>query len=476
MTKPTDTERALRDLMRSRVRALAPPVEVYETVRRRHRQSRRRAVLAAGLTVVAIGVGIPVGLQTWSAAPPVQPPATTTATATASTPMSEAPVPGVSNGVRGSLAGDSQLLTEAVGLAESDFTDPRLGAAGEADPAMVVRPLYAEQRDGAVVVLVVGEKRSRLGPWVAVGWYGRAPGASALQRLDLRGGVSTPNELDVRRGEQYAQPIWVARHLAIGGRDYGVVIAPPGSRAELLTHIVLTADCSLSGQSRPVPLVDGTAFVPISFGETTRIRVVDGSGAQRINLELMHRLDPRAALPTKGEIDTAIQGARGQVDDRSLIENAFRAGLLWYANRRLSHSIVWAGVMPGTQRHIALLGERLEGGVTYLKAVTGLTGPLGAAVGSDIAGCLPTVEADRRVVAWRVGGRDDFPLLIIAPAGAVRADVVFAGGATVPVQLAEGAAFLPRAGKVSTIRAYDAAGNLLDQRGLGGGLVQPPRF
>jgi hypothetical protein len=463
MSEPTDTdagladtERELRELMRARVGALTPPVAVYAAVRSRRRRATRRALVAAAMAVSAVLASIPVGYRLLAA------------------PTTRSRPPATDSGdpaVRGSLAGDSRLLAEALLVARQDLSSRPDGLRPALDPA-TIRPIYAEQSDGTVIVLVVGEQPGQ--DWIELGVLGRGPGASTLQVLGWDGGLGQAGDDGyIRLGEQYAEPSWIVRGVTIAGRSFGVVIVPPEARAALVRNLTLTASCLIQGQDEPIRLTDGTALFPVPAGETTRVRVVDGAGQQRIDLELAHHRPTSVTPPSDTQLNAAIDGARGQVADRDAVVQAFKAGLLYYGNQPQSYAVLWAGRLPGSQRPAALLAERLAGGVSYVSEVNTLSP---GQYGSDLGGCLPDPDPARRVLAWRIGGHDDAPLVVVAPPQAVRATVGFTDGASAPLPLAEGIGILPRAGRVGVVQAYDAAGNLLDQRPPGGGLIKPSPF
>lgn len=453
MSEP-DVERELRELLRSRAATVAPPVETYHGVRLRHRRSRRRAVAGSAVAAAVAVTGTAAGVAVLRPAPgsAQRPAASTTGGAGPSTAAVPPRVIGVT---RGSLARDRRLLTDAVRLALAT----KLIGQDAVDPASVRVP-FAEERDGAAVVLVVG--RGLHEDYAAV-WLGRPAGQTALTAdyATFSSGLNAPGN-----GLGYLEPMQVLTSVTVGDRHFGVLLAPPGSRATINRGRILAADCRLGGDGSavPLPLDDGTALFDVAPGTNPSVVVTDRGGQQL----LAQRVDPVPGTGGSGGATDSDEAAgqvtrtvRGNADPTelsdvaSLIDTAPVAG----AGRPARHLGVWAGPLPGGHGIAILFGAQYASGATALQGFYSASN--GQGYTGWTTGCLPAGQLDHHVIATQLDelGR---PVIVVAPAAAVRAEAVRSDRTVVPVPLVEGGAVLvDPGGQVVRVRAYDGGGHVI---------------
>ncbi len=124
---------------------------------------------------------------------------------------------------------------------------------------------------------------------------------------------------------------------------------------------------------------------------------------------------------------------------------------------------VWAGDLPTGNGYAALFGSRFASGATVLLGQA--SEPGGNGFSGWLTGCVPAGGLDHTVLSARLRYRNTNiigdPIVIVAPATAVRAEVTFHSGATVSVPLTQGGGFLKHDGQARQVRALDAAGHVV---------------
>jgi hypothetical protein len=445
MNRTPDVERELRLLMQDRVRQLAPPTEVFDRVRRRHRRSRQRAVLASTLAVVAVVAAVSVVLRLPLDRTGHQVPAT-----------------------RGSLAGDTALIDAARTLAiRQVFT-----GTAKMDDDLVTVP-FAEQRDGYAVLLVVGQRR-RDNAYAST-FVGRAPGTSALSLLDRSAGRSYP-ATDIRYARQYVAPqslivtVYFRTPTGALGRPFGVVMAPPGDHVTISRDGTVGADCQrVDAQTERLPLRDGTALFSYNPDDRPYVRILDRSTGQLAALPL--RSDSRPGGPSADETAAALRSSFGTSLTDWQLRNAASALHGGYfvdpgVNEPPAGYVgLWAGAVPGrvvvkgAGPGVAyLVGARYRSGATILLGLTSASHSNG--VEHWVSGCVPA-GTNHLVLASRLRNWPGEPLVMVGPRAAVRAEVRFADSTVAGVPLTGGGGLLARRGEATEIRAYDRDGHLI---------------
>ncbi len=459
MNQTPDVERELRLLMRDRVRQLTPPVEVFDRVRRRHRRSRQRAVLASALAVVAVVAAVPVVLRLPLGRTGHQVPAT-----------------------RGSLAGDTALIDAARTLAiRQVFT-----GMAEMDEDLVTVP-FAEQQDGYAVLLVVGQRR-RDNAYASV-FIGRAPGSSGLILMNRSAGPSYP-ATDIRYARQYVAPqsliltVYFRSPTGALGRPFGVVIAPPGDHVTISRGGTVGAGCQRAdARTEQLPLRDGTALFSYNPDDRPYVRILDRRNRQLAALPL--RTARRPDGPSAHEIAAALRsGFRSRLTDWQLTNAALTLRGGYLVNPGVNEPPagylgLWAGAVPGRVAiegagpGVAyLVGARYRSGAIVLLGLT--SGPNHNSVDLWAGGCVPAGKLDHLVLASRLRNWPTQPLVVVGPPAAVRAEAVFADSTVAEVPLTGGGGLLARPGEVTEVRAYDRDGQLIGTGRPDHGLVPVP--
>jgi hypothetical protein len=467
-----DTERALRALMQTRVWELAPPVDVYPAVVRRHRRGRRRAVLGASLVATAVLAGTSVGVTAYRVGTPGP-----TAAAAAN------------DGPRGSLAGDGRLLAQARALAQAQPEDA-VGRLDRIAPGSA-RVLFADQVDGFTLVLVVGRTA---GQGVRPFWFGRTPGAGSLTELppggtdqdatSLYGGVqlaptgSTAAAGDVELGQRYVDPVAVLNRVMIGDRSFGVAVYPPGSRAMIVRQAGLHADCLLARAGKvPLPLqADGTSMFGIDRNDMPVVSVWQPPGRVTAKMLTLPPSTPTTTLD-RAQVTAQVRGTiRGTASDPAISEVMHPEPTLRTVSggryvRPVRYVGLWAGPLPWHPGIAVLYGEQYASGATLLFGFYSVGVGSSHPYGRWAEGCVPAGRLDSVLVTQQVV-QPDGPLIVVGPARAARAEAVLSGGAVVPVPLTEGGGFLvDPGGLVVQVRAYDDQDRLLGVSLPGRGLV-----
>lgn len=453
MTK--STEQVLRQVFAAQAAQVSSTTDFYAGIGARNRRRRRRQVIGAAIAVAVVATGVPLTLAAVRGAG--GPSAPTAAGPTAA-----------KQPIRGSLAGDRALIDEAVRLLLRDSAIDRSS----------VQVSYAEQSGGYRIVVLAGIRPSS--GEVASMVAGGAPGAP-LETVG--GGSGTPQAADARLGQQYLAPQHVLTRFTIGDRSFGLALFPAGYRATIRRGPSIAADCRLdAGQATALPL---PAFFPVDGTDAPNVAVYAPQGTKPA---LSQPLEPSGngsalpELPPAGEIAAQIQASiRGKKDVATELsgypETFVRStGVGTLPDRYLG---VWAGDLPTGRGYAAVWGGHYPSGATVLQGVA--TDQAGNGFSGWLTGCMPAGGLDDTVIAARLRtAQTDIPgspLVIIAPATAVTAEVSFGSGAPITVPLTQGGGFLQHGGTAGQVRALDAAGHVVGtgvvDRGLGGLPLSP---
>jgi hypothetical protein len=457
LTSQPAEDRVLADALAAYVLDVYADPNLYEKVRRWHRRRRQLRVTGsvALASVVAAAVTIAVATGSLPQAAPRPAPA-------ASTPT---PVYTHPNGVRGSLGGDQQLIDSAgrAVLAES------MGRKGSDPRPDSLRAFYAERTGKVTVVMFTGTSKqdsnltfhglaTRTGTGRWEGTWSSGPRRSA--------GV------DVGRAQQWDGEPFLMLDTLVGSRTYLAIVVPPGVTAGLARGLDVAADGTPKKIFWPVELHAGTALLDVSTGPSVsgqlsqRGRVIshwtrsgqqDGGGAY---------LADDSVYPTAAQQHAAAAAARGTVDPKALTEAVASLGMdaQRFAGAHMRFRVVWGGRIDGES--CVLVAMQFDSGA-LLPELTCLEA--GGGTGSVLPGTVSAGAMDRTVLAWSVTSQ----VQVMAPPGAVRAEIVYANHSTLPVPLDNGYGMGPqkRDGAVATtVRVYAAGGRLLDQRAVDEGV------
>ena len=438
MSKPT--EQVLREIFAERAGPIEPATDFYAGTAPHNRRRRRTQVIAAAVAAAVVATGVPLALSQargGSAAP--------TATAPATHPT------------RGSLAGDKALLAEAVRLLVAEPAPPE--AAGAVVPS-TVQVSYAEQTAGYRVVLLYGTTRD--GTVVSL----IAGGAAGAALTGVGGGSGRPENIDARLGQQHYYPQHLLTRFTIGNRSFGVALFPDGYRATIKHGGSIAADCTLAtGRASTLPV---PSFFAIDGSDAPYVAVSTPQGAKATALALEPAGNasalqtPQTESEIAAQVRSSIRGKKSVATELAGYADTFIHGV---GTAELpDHFIgVWAGDLPTGRGYAALSGGVYPSGAVVLQGVA--SDQSGNGFSGWLTGCFPKGGLDHRVVAARLRTAQtdipDSPIVIIAPAGAVTAEVSFGSGAPVPVPLIGGGGFLRHGGTAGQVRALDAAGHVV---------------
>lgn len=456
-----DTERSLRLVLADRAAAVrVPPGMAESVVRRRRVHQRGLVVTTAAVAATAVALGVPVAVQAGRHP-------TTRAAGT----------PGSGTSTRGSLAGDTALLAEAVAKAQAGWTkddrenpqDPRQPISGVPDFASAA---FAEQVDGYVAVLVVGGKRDS--SVVFSRWETRGPGQPLVDRADIAILGPTADGTDAREGIRHAPPAQFAETIQIAGRDFGAVLFPPGTTATVSRHTLLAADCTVPGQADRVPLVDGAGLFAVAADDSPILELTDPDG-QSLLRRAVRDVGSTGSIDTDPRWGPAVAAMPGTISalGRAEVRSAVEHTRLPVGEQSTQVIGLWGGA-PTAGYLAAMVGSRYPSGAVSVIGLAGSETDASHFGGDMIDGCVPAGGLDRRILTMPVptGGGD--ALFVVVPRAATRAEAVRADGAVVQVALIASGGFVPDAGSITRVRAYDAAGGTIDDRAPGSGLVTLP--
>jgi hypothetical protein len=494
-----ETTQLLRQVLAERAARLTEPVGVYETIGHRRRSARLVGIVAVAATVAALAGALPVGLAAVRRSA-VEAGPSTAATAGSCTAQ---PAPGrpvalpAPRGVRGSLAGDQELVRTALASGWQEI----LAATGRLVPSPRTAPdprtarLVLVERAGAGVIgLVTATDASRRVGYVQ--WIGR-PGATA-PLVGLTGQYNKgidPYLPGAIRPAYFAADLGLAENVTGCRQQLLVVVAPAGTtaaRSETMWSRVRTdGGVEYSTPQIPVPLQDGIAVVPVA---DHGVLVTISRGDQALWSWPLPGRQPVALTPTGSELDSAIQAAPASADPR-LARQALENRARWLSNgtseRLTDPRVLWGGTSP-QGRALALISLRFPSGARYIAGLSRT--PDGTNVALDYDGLLPAGIEDRTALAWSLAelggppagrsgslaglgglpaGRSgslaglggppagpDRPLVVAAP-GAASAEAVRADGALQPITLHDGGAILPHNTGIRLIRVFDATHRLI---------------
>lgn len=438
----TPTEQVLREVFAERAAPIESATDFYAGTGAHNRRRRRTQMVAAAVAVAVVATGVPLALaqaRGRSAAPT----ATTPATAT--------------HPARGSLAGDKALLDEAVRLLVGEPAPP--GAAGAVVPS-TVQVSYAEQTDGYRVVLLYGTTRD--GTVVSL----IAGGAAGAALTGVGGGSGKPQDIDARLGQQEYYPQHLLTRFTIGDRSFGVALFPDGYRATIKHGASVAADCTLA--TGPATALPVPSFFTIDGRDAPYVAVSTPQGKQA-TAQALEPTGNASALPTPqsaseiaAQVRASIRGKKSVADELSGYTDTFIYGVGTGAlpDRFIG---VWAGDLPTGRGYAALYGGVYASGAMALQGEA--SDQSGNGFSGWLTGCFPKGGLDHTVVAARLRTAQtdipDSPIVIIAPAGAVTAEVSFGSGAPVTVPLTDGGGFLRHGGTAGRVRAFDAAGHVV---------------
>jgi hypothetical protein len=442
----TSTEQLLREVFAEQAAPVRSTTDIYLAARERNRLRRRNQVIAAAVAAAVVATGVPVTLAAvrgGSAAP-------TAVTPTPGTPTVAVPT-GATQHVRGSLAGDKALLQAAVQL---------LAADSSVEPASI-HVSYADQTDGYRIVVLAGKRSD--GTVVSL-IAGNAPGARLASVVESTG---KPQSIDAGAGQQYYAPEHVLTRFTIGDRSFGLALFPDGYRATIKRRPSIAADCTLETAAATALAVP--SFFAIDRGDAPNVAVYAPGKTKPATSRALQPTGNAAALPTlpsQGEIADQIRATmRGKKDVADELAGyvdpvVYGTGVGTLPDRFVG---VWAGDLPTGNGYAALFGARFASGASVLLGQA--SQPNGSGFSGWLTGCVRAGGLDHTVLSARLRYQNTNiigdPIVIVAPATAVRAEVSFHSGATVSVPLTQGGGFLNHDGLARQVRALDAAGNVV---------------
>lgn len=415
----------------------------FAAAERVHRRRRRRRAALAVTSVVAVAGLVQTNvlpLPGWAPTVPV------TALA-GSAALRDAPT-------RGSLAGDATWQDGLRALVQ-DVEDPegvyRVGNRKD------VRVLFAGDVPGKRLALLVVPLRLGVLTVEDTQWYEGPVGAAPAQ---------------MQKGANSGTPEDVASRVDVG--DTGglvMVIGPPGAQVEVSTAVRFGADGRLVRDWQQVG-ADGVGWLELPASRrlpqvAARVfrdgrPVFDGtvpvSGAYEA---------PVASGPQLSDVE--VDDRRGGPPPAPLLRQAVAHAFLTTAldPRTTRVRVPWAGEVRGQAALVLTLQPRAGGVLVFTqRLVSRSSDETGTA--QDLRLLLPAEGAEARPLAWRLradtGEAETSQVVVVAPAGASRADLV-SGGRSTPVQLdASGAGLAelePSAEGV--VRAYRRDGTLLGE-------------
>jgi hypothetical protein len=253
----------------------------------------------------------------------------------------------------------------------------------------------------------------------------------------------------------------------VTSRSFGLALFPPGYRATIQRNPSVAADCRLDTEpatALPLPsffLIDGTDAPAVTV-------YAPGKTKPATSQSLQPNGDSRALpqLPPPGEIaaqiGSSIRGKKAVATELSAFLDplVYGTGVGTLPDRFVG---VWAGDVPGARGYAALFGVHYPSGAVVLQG--NVSDQSGNGYSGWLTGCVPAGGLDDMVFASRLTTRNTdipgSPIVIVAPATAVTAEVSFGSGAPVTVPLSQGGGFLRHAGTAGRVRALDAAGHVV---------------
>ena len=449
MTTETPLEHRLRsDLLARQAEASPAPADLAELVRRRHRGQRRAQLLTAvaAVAVVAVSAGAATLLQ--------RPPAAEDADTAARPSLTIAPAI-TEWPTRGSLASDEAWLDAARRL---DWEVPTELFGEIPDPPLQERHVaFAGDVDGSRVALVVGEDDD--------GAYGAAwftgPADAAADEM-------APTDLPRRITRNQPQALVLTDDPR--ARDgLLVVVAAPGSSADLTAAPVVAADGTETTGRTELPMRDGVVATTVE-------------GAWWMGTELRTRQrqqSPYTVMPSVVTASTAgapSPAPPGRLSEQLLVEETVADLLAQYdlTEEQARPTVLARGDAGGEAGRAVLLGLTFPSGATgtwllsYEITEHGGSSSLGrlahAPAGTALEDRLVAMPASAGYLALR------------APDGAVRAEVLTEGGEVLgTVQLTDGSSvgevpggtFAPSTDGAARVRALDASGDVVAEGPIG---------
>jgi hypothetical protein len=435
----TDMERALRDTLAQRSATLPAEPAPWARFSRAERSSRRRTLRVRQGAAVAV-LAAAVLVQTNVVPLPRWAPSFTTNGSAAASALLDAPI-------RGSLADDQTWLDgfrSAVGDARAKEGGWR---AGDRDR---IRVLYAGDVPGHRVALLAIPRRKGFTTQDGFQWYFGPAGASPRQMRSSLGRDSLPSVVT-----------WMA------GDDRGgaaVIVAPPGATIETSAGPVFTADGRVRRGWARSSSSDGTAVLALP-GSTTPPNVearVTLAGETLYRDAVFGPWEVDANGPTD-LVKAAASTATAPVD-RGLLTAVLQSILreTGLSTGGLTARVRWSGTVGVSPA--LLVTVQPDGGGVLAYAFHGSS----AMFRQDMRLLLPAAGAEARPLAWRLradgGDARTSEVVVVAPDGATRVELVEAGRA-VPVALdASGAGRVVLAPDASAVvRAYGPSGGLLGE-------------
>jgi hypothetical protein len=450
MMKPT--EELLRDVFAEVTEPISPATDLYAGTGAHNRRRRRHQVVAAAVAAVVVAAGVPLtlaGVRGGSAEPTAVAPTTPRTT------------------VRGSLGGDKVLVDQAIQLLLQEAV--QLGK-GTVDRS-TVQVSYAEQSEGYRIVVLAGARPD--GSVISM-VAGGAPGAALKW---VAGGTGTRQPQDAGLGQQYYAPQHVLTRFTIGDRSFGLVLFPDGYRATIKRGPSIAADCTLA--TAPATALPVPSFFPIERGDAPNVAVVTAQGKRATAQALQPTgnasavLTPPPAAEIAAQVASSIRGKKSVATEQAGYVETFvyGTGVGTLPDRYVG---VWAGDLPTGKGYAALWGGHYPSGAVVLQG--NATDQGGQGFSGWFTGCVPAGGLNTTVIASRLTTRNTqipgSPIVIVAPAAAVTAEVSFGSGAPVTVPLTQGGGFLLHGGTAGRVRALDASGRvvgtgIVDQRPIG---------
>jgi hypothetical protein len=335
-------------------------------------------------------------------------------------------------------------------------------------PEQIV-PVYAERdpQHDVTIVLFSGTAPNddrAFGIWatrVGIGSWDVAENATVVSKRDPKAAARAHERI-------WGDPLWM-QTVEVGqlSLEYLAIVVPVGSDAEIGGITDVAASGVTQFQYDPLELHAGTALLNLSGRSATKIMIINhrdivSTWTYGVDSGGIYRVDG-ALTPRPDQIAAAAQHARGQVEaDSDAVRDAvrFAAYLQEYRGLHMTFRIIWGGVID--KQPCVLTAMEFDSGalaplLTCHKADGGAT--------TEWTGPVRAGSFDHTTVAWTsdLVTHAVAPCYVMAPPGAVRAEVEYADHLSVPVVLDNGFGAARHHGRAVTVRIYDGAGHLLEQ-------------
>ena len=451
MTEQSTDERALAAALGSYVTGVEADPNVYTAVHRWRRRRRRITGVVAAVVVLA-AAAVPLAAYQLASRHRHEQPA------------GPPPVYVHSNGVRGSLGGNQQLLEDATRavLAKEQHGSPWPDE---------IRPVYAERDAQHDVTVVLFTGTSPADPDTAFGIAVSRVGTGPWDLPDRADSISKRDPRAAAQAQQrlWGDPLWMPTiDINPLSMAYIAIVVPTDADAEIGTTTSISPGGIPQRRFEPLGLHAGTLLLDLTGRGSTRIVISKGREVlstwdYRADSTGLYRVDG-SLQPRPDQVAAAVAHARGHVDaDSAVVQmsvGTIPAYVQEYHGLRMTFRIIWGGVVA--HRQCVLIAMEFDSGALapFLTCDHGN----GTSTG-DGPGLVPAGSFDRTTVAWGVQPGAG-PYEIMAPPGAVRAEVEYADHTSVPVQLDNGFGVTEHPGRAVTVRVYDGGGHLMEQVGM----------